>query len=362
MMLLISVFQPRETFKPYPLEKEASEEDFFTLHPYSESCVLDPPNDPVFHFLEGYGHTTLTSRMWCTVEAACVANPNSSVVVHMKASTLLWTAQAATLLQEYDNLRVVTLEEQALFRQSPLRSWYEHKKWQESAWAVSHFNDAVRWLILYHYGGVYMDLDSISVRPLTPPAFTALNFAGMESNQWVGAGVIGLNTTHHWLPSSVLQHLAHNLDTSEWGAMGPKLLTRVVSERCGIEMPDVASSRCENFTVLPIDAFYIVPWWRYQLFVNPDKQYSLSRRLLSDSQVLVVHTWNHLTKNMAVPLSKPPSVVYRGDPETNKIIRRTKPDVRNTLTTNNEESYFSPIAVIARKVCPKIVASAGEFL
>ena len=76
-----------------------------------------------------------------------------------------------------------------------------------------------------------MDLDSLSVRSLTPPDFFIKNFTGLESDQWTGAGVIGVESKYHWLPTLCLQSMADHFDVSEWGSNGPKLQTRVLAKR-----------------------------------------------------------------------------------------------------------------------------------
>ena len=102
---------------------------------------------------------------------------------------------------------------------------------QDLSMSLTQFFTPGRWLILYHYGGIYMDLDSISVRPLTPPQFQLVNFTGLESVNWTGAGVIGVSHPHHWLPDLCLQYFSENFDGLEWGANGPKLMTRVLATR-----------------------------------------------------------------------------------------------------------------------------------
>ena len=76
-----------------------------------------------------------------------------------------------------------------------------------------------------------MDLDSLSSRALTPPHFTLEAFAGLESGDWVGAGVIGVPCCQHWLPAMCLSSIADSFDASEWGTNGPKLLTRMLAKR-----------------------------------------------------------------------------------------------------------------------------------
>ncbi|KAK4296514.1 hypothetical protein Pmani_030990, partial [Petrolisthes manimaculis] len=65
-----------------------------------------------------------------------------------------------------------------------LEDWYGRRAWQDSYWPQSHFNDALRWLLLWKYGGVYLDLDVVVLRPLT----RLTNMAARESHKFVAAG------------------------------------------------------------------------------------------------------------------------------------------------------------------------------
>lgn len=83
-----------------------------------------------------------------------------------------------------------------------------------------------RWLLLWYYGGVYLDLDVVVKRPLTELP----NCTGLESGQWASAGVLKF-TPAHPLIRECLDHFAAHFDGRVWGANGPKLLTRVLTKR-----------------------------------------------------------------------------------------------------------------------------------
>ncbi len=48
---------------------------------------------------------------------------------------------------------------------------------------VSHASDVLRFLLLWRYGGTYLDMDQIFVKALPT---TVRNFVGKEGDIWVG--------------------------------------------------------------------------------------------------------------------------------------------------------------------------------
>ena len=84
-------------------------------------------------------------------------------------------------------------------------------------------NVIYRWLLLWKYGGIYLDTDVLVKEDLSNLG----NFAGFESDKYVGAGVIGL-TPRHELSMKALIKFAMEFDGTVWGAYGPELLTDVL--------------------------------------------------------------------------------------------------------------------------------------
>ncbi|XP_047498536.1 lactosylceramide 4-alpha-galactosyltransferase-like [Penaeus chinensis] len=142
-----------------------------------------------------------------------------------------------------------------------------------------------RWLLLWYYGGIYLDLDVVVKRPLTELP----NCTGLESGQWASAGVLKF-TPAHPLIRACLDHFAAHFDGKVWGANGPKLLTRVLTKRCGLELPSGRVPFCSDVRVLSPRAFYPLPWWDWQLYMQDDA--FLSDLLLQDPDVYVLHMWN----------------------------------------------------------------------
>lgn len=94
------------------------------------------------------------------------------------------------VLLRYKNVKFVFVELSGYFRGSPVESLYESGKLEESLYFTSHLSDVLRYLTLWRYNGIYLDLDMIVQTPLDeiPP-----NFACAESYQVVNGALLSLS-------------------------------------------------------------------------------------------------------------------------------------------------------------------------
>lgn len=92
-------------------------------------------------------------------------------------------------LQSYKNINFNFINISSYSEDSPLRDFIKSGKLDRSKYFRSHLSDVLRYLSLWKYGGTYLDLDVIVLKPLDsiPP-----NYAGAESENFVAAGIINL--------------------------------------------------------------------------------------------------------------------------------------------------------------------------
>jgi mannosyltransferase OCH1-like enzyme len=96
--------------------------------------------------------------------------------------------------------------------------------------------DIMRWEILYHYGGVFLDADSICVEPIDDTLMTKSCFAGWENEELrpglIATGTMGFPVNHN-LPKCAIQWILNNnvsqskAQLMAWQSVGPGLLTRM---------------------------------------------------------------------------------------------------------------------------------------
>ncbi|CAL4137240.1 unnamed protein product, partial [Meganyctiphanes norvegica] len=218
-----------------------------------------------------------------------------SFVVPVTAKKIRNSSMMAEILSSYSNIQMVNLNVSKAFTDTPLHDWYKKKQWTRSYWPSSHFSDALRWLCLLQFGGTYMDMDVVVMRPLPD----APNYLGLESHLWASAGVVRF-TRGHPLALAFVEQMAQHFDPLEWGANGPKLITKVLQDKCGLKLPSGATPGCMDVTVLPPKAFYPIPWWDWKLYVT--ENVSLSQKLVEDKEVFALHVWNHLSSYSTIHL------------------------------------------------------------
>ncbi|KAH8353247.1 hypothetical protein KR084_009797 [Drosophila pseudotakahashii] len=243
---------------------------------------------------------TVTARQACAIESAALHNPNFQVFVlfagptHRISTGGRNNSQPQTLVEailSYGNVHLRRLNLGSYAAGTPMEEWLKDGRLSRSKYLFSHISDFLRYLTLYRYGGLYLDMDVVVLRNMekVPP-----NYTGAESNTHLAAGVMSLADTGfgHEIAASCLRDFQHNFDGQDWGNNGPGVITRVAQKICGtkdIALMQEDSKRCMGFKVFGRGAFYAVPWKRWRDFFEPEK---LEETLARCKDSYVVHVWN----------------------------------------------------------------------
>ncbi|KAJ3068021.1 hypothetical protein HDU99_003315, partial [Rhizoclosmatium hyalinum] len=75
-----------------------------------------------------------------------------------------WKAALPTHMQ--NRIRVVSLNWEQAMTNTPLEPWFKEERYKESKWIEQNLGNAYRLAVLYKSGGVYFDLDILSVNPV----------------------------------------------------------------------------------------------------------------------------------------------------------------------------------------------------
>lgn len=121
-------------------------------------------------------------------------NPRSTVYLLLLTKddyVILPNSDVVKLLQSFKNvnLKVVNLKE--FSRNTPIEVFTRKGKLEFSRYHVSHTSDVLRFLTLWKFGGIYLDLDVIVQKPIE---FT--NFACLEDPETIVPGIMGLDSHH----------------------------------------------------------------------------------------------------------------------------------------------------------------------
>ncbi|KAL7636301.1 UNVERIFIED_CONTAM: hypothetical protein RMT77_013060 [Armadillidium vulgare] len=289
----------------------------------SEIVIL-PVGEPSSHkmsfmLLEGYFNDYLSPRTLCTIESVA-SSSDHAVNVMLTSKTIKMTPATKKIVNNFKNVKIFNIDTKKLVENTPIYEWVLQENWKKSQWPKSHFNDVLRWLLLWKYGGIYLDTDVIVKENLMQYE----NFSGLESDRWVGAGVLGF-VPGHPLIELCLKKLITNFDVNGWGSIGPELLTQSLIEKCGMELPSGKLNSCPDVKIFGPKAFYPIPWWEWPSYLKKDSQ--MTEKMMQDPEILGFHVWNSYIYNYPVLL--------------------------------NESSLF---AAAATKYCPVVVSEVGNQL
>ncbi|XP_041674626.1 lactosylceramide 4-alpha-galactosyltransferase [Drosophila eugracilis] len=269
----------------------------------------------------------LTARAACAIESAALHNPRLTVFVLFAGGTHRISSGDPLIkaLNKYKNIRLRHLNVWRYAAGTPIEKWLKSGKLFKSKYLFSHVSDILRYITLYKYGGLYLDLDVVVQQNLEkmPP-----NFTGAESNNSLACGVMKMSFKGlgHQIATSCLMDLQAHYDANKWGSNGPGVITRVAKKQCNTDKVRTMINnpkRCKGFRVFDLKSFYAIHWLQWKDFFQP-KRLNITMKKIEKSPV--IHVWNKFSKGWKL---------------------RTKDNCAYTK--------------VAKKHCPKSFAAAGTF-
>ncbi|SPP73623.1 lactosylceramide 4-alpha-galactosyltransferase-like [Drosophila guanche] len=258
----------------------------------------------------------LNARQACAVESAALHNPNFQVFLLFAVrkdvgldddnngrKTGIKQPLVDALLS-YNNVHLRRLHVWRYAAGTPSEEWLNTGYLFCSRYIVVQMSDFLRFLTLFRYGGLYLDLDVVVLQNMEDmPA----NYAGVESDLFVANGVMRFshNGTGHDIARRCLRDFQLNFNGYEWGYNGPWVITRVVKEICGTDkIPKMLhnTNRCKGFKVYDQGAFFAVPGVHWRDFLEPDK---LEQTMALTKSSYLVHVWNRNSKNATIKVATP---------------------------------------------------------
>ncbi|GAB6026387.1 hypothetical protein CHUAL_012590 [Chamberlinius hualienensis] len=245
------------------------------------------PGQPI-HLLETkMGKRHITPREACAIESAARHHPHSIVTLYTTNSHFSWNDPYRNILETFFNIRIVPLNLTELFDGTPLFEWYQNNTVNVSNYRTLHLSDAARYVILYKYGGIYLDTDSIVVQTLQ----NLKNVIALEVSEVLAIGVLIFDKGHHYMTNCIYDY-AMNYNATSRGYNGPRLVTRVLKQMCNVNDSFLSvlnkPEMCQGVNIFPRDTFYFFHW--DDLF-REKKPYEFD---FSDKYV--VHLWGRFSR------------------------------------------------------------------
>ena len=270
------------------------------------------------------GGLLLNARQACAVESAAKMNPKTKVYLLFVSPAKIsnQSKEMFNQLRTYPNIHLGHIYPEEYVKGTPLDVWYKSGVLKKSRWPRSHMSDILRYLTLWKYGGIYLDLDVV----VTASLENLTNFAGAEDSDDVAAGAIGIDATTlgRRVADACIRDLMKNFRGNLWGNNGPGVITRTLQRICSAKyVRDMTPARCAGFKVFPPSTFYPIHYKNWKMYFETKNKNATMKMI---EKAMAIHVWNKLSNAREV---------------------RVDSDV--------------PYAIIARKHCPKIFNNCGKI-
>ncbi|XP_042888960.1 alpha-1,4-N-acetylglucosaminyltransferase-like [Penaeus japonicus] len=257
----------------------------------------EAPSAESIFFMQTSCVDALTPREACAVESFAYHHPDRPILLLMTSVTINHTNPIMQVLLRLPNLRVAYLDLDALFVEEPLRAWHRDRNWlvvEETASVV--LSDACRSELLRRYGGTYIDLDAIALRPL--PGGT--NWLAEIYDGRVTAALSSFSPGHA-LFQRVVDAIPRVFNPYDCCSIGPDLVTAEMRHLCPDAFPRIVTEErqgpavCGDITVHPINSFYPI---NYDLGPRGFSQLlrpGTGQEFLKNTKAYSLHLFNSLT-------------------------------------------------------------------
>ncbi|CAN2391831.1 4-N-acetylglucosaminyltransferase [Pristimantis euphronides] len=258
--------------------------------PLIPSAVLGKGNGILF--VETTDRMDEPSLVLCSIESAARVYPDRPVAFFMKGLDDITTEddekkarERFPSLSSYGNIYFFPLRLEKLFADTPFLPWYEKvDPYKEMYWTHVK-SDACRFAMMWKYGGIYMDTDVISIRPIPEDHFLAA-----ETFTATSSSVFGLSPCHK-LTWEFMENFVQNYRGEIWGHQGPGVFTRVVEKHCGLpQFISVDHVKCANVSYFHPERFYPI------LYPSWTKYFEVWRQLPTFDNSYALHLWNFMNK------------------------------------------------------------------
>lgn len=264
-----------------------------------KTAKVQPQNGQNVFFVESSDsveNITLSARQACAVESAALANPHLKIfVIFVSRERFMKLSETPQMdaISSYPNVFINYIEAEKLSIGTPFEEFFKSNKLSESIFRREHTSDVIRLLMLWSYGGTYLDTDMIVRQKLdsVPP-----NYACPESLKYMNGAILNFESHDNSpLVDIFTANMIDNFNGGSWGTNGPIMVTRVLQKLCNATTIEemLEKESCEGFHLLPIEMCYAVPGMEfYKLMEN---EFVNSAMAALDNS-LVVHLWNSVSK------------------------------------------------------------------
>jgi hypothetical protein len=249
--------------------------------------------------------SNLSLKLLCAIESAALNNPDALIN--------FFSVNAVVndyLTDRYKNIQSKKFLIEDVFKDTPMYNWWIKNKniIKKGEFNFVHTSDALRVALIWKYGGIYLDTDTITVRNLN----YLINFPGVGANDESSANNAVINfPKHHNFIAQLIKEFVKNYDPGCWACKGPLLVSRVFRDYCKTQNfykthlltkekiyetimnsdSNYNKSQCD-IHIYPINYFYPISWFNSEKLFN---NFKIDKEKFLDTYI--VHFWNKVSKN-----------------------------------------------------------------
>ncbi|CAD0199574.1 unnamed protein product [Chrysodeixis includens] len=254
---------------------------------------FSPPSTSIY-FHETSCRGWLNSRQACAIESAARAHKDWNIYVlfagPVTATNL--NSNSFKVLKQLKNVNFKRVHIVDYAKKTPLEQLVGDGALNRTRWRISHTSDMLRYLTLYKWGGVYLDLDVVVVKSLEG---LEKNWAARESGKVVAAGALAFSRDElgRKVADAAIRDFKSHYRGDTWSNNGPGVITRVLKTICNTDnVTQMAPNTCNGFGIYGPKLFYPVSWYNAAKYFRPDK--------LNITEPYAYHVWNKLTENFEI--------------------------------------------------------------
>ena len=281
------------------IEKNVDDSEFYLNKTDSNNILFVETN---------ISRTLLTFKELCAIESAAKHNPELNVILFSVNARIQYKN---IFTKTYPNIKYQKLNLDQFFNNTFLNEWWSSNVLaQQSYFREAHLADALRLQLLYEYGGVYSDLDTIVIKNLSP--LRKYSGVGTLNNQVIeiGNGFMHFYKNHDFI-LYVLKQFASIYNPSRWDGAGPKLINSSLYSFCNLKSLSslllsvdelkpfksvVKSKNTCNLFLYPSEAVYPYHWIESAFLFKPNEQLNITKFLNTYS----IHFYGFVTGKYGV--------------------------------------------------------------
>jgi lactosylceramide 4-alpha-galactosyltransferase len=150
-------------------------------------------------------------RALCSIESAAKNNPNAIINVKSLNARI---KDEKIFFENYPNVRFELFDPIDVFKNTPLEKWWIEKrveKQKDQYYRMAHTADALRLAFIYTHGGLYSDLDRMTVKSYKP----LMNYSGffnvVDEDKGITNSILIASQNHPFL-QYLMTKFAENYD------------------------------------------------------------------------------------------------------------------------------------------------------